>query len=54
MKKSLATSTVTKVLKKNLKALPRKHSIPSLQKTAALGTSNVIQKVLQSGTADQS
>jgi hypothetical protein len=54
VKKSLTISTVTKGLKKNLKALPRKHSIPSLQKTATLGTSNVIQKVLQSETGDQS
>jgi len=38
MKKSLTTSTVTEGLKKNLKAPPRKHSMPSLQKTATLGT----------------
>jgi hypothetical protein len=54
MKKSLTTSTVTKVLKKNLKALPRKHSIPSLRKRVTLGTSNVIEKVLQFETGDQS
>jgi hypothetical protein len=33
-----ATEIVTKGLKKNLEALPGKHSIDSLQKTAALGT----------------
>ena len=43
-----------KRFKENLKALPRKHSIPWLQKTATLGTSNIIQKVLQSETGNQS
>jgi len=43
MKKSLTTSTVTKGLKKNLKAILKKHSITSLQKAATLGTSNVIE-----------
>jgi hypothetical protein len=33
-----ATGIVTKGLKKNLKAVPGKHSIDSLQKTAILGT----------------
>jgi len=54
MKKPLTTSTVTEGLKKNLKAVPRKHSIPAQQNTATLGTSNVIQKLLQSETGDQS
>jgi len=31
----------------NLEAVPGKHSIGSLQKTAVLGTSHIIQKVLQ-------
>jgi hypothetical protein len=39
-----------KRLKKNSEAIPRKHSIDSLQKTAILGTSHIIQKVLQSET----
>ena len=34
-------------LKKNLEAIPRKHSIHSLQKTAIFGTSHIIWKVLQ-------
>jgi len=38
MKKSLTTSTVTKGLKKNLNAIPKKHSTPSLQKAPTLGT----------------
>jgi hypothetical protein len=42
-----ATGIVTKRLKKNLKATPGKHSIDSLQKTAILGTSHKIRKVLQ-------
>ena len=45
-----ATRIVTKGLKKNLEAIPGKHSIDSLQKTAVLGTSYTIQKTLQSGT----
>jgi hypothetical protein len=47
-----ATGIVTKGLKKNLEAIPGKHSIDShsLQKTAVLGTSHIIQKVLQSET----
>jgi hypothetical protein len=42
-----ATGIVTRSLKKNLEAVPGKHSIDSLQKTAILGTSHVIWKVLQ-------
>jgi hypothetical protein len=45
-----ATGIVSKCLKKNLEAIPGKHSIDSLQKTAILGTSHIIQKVLQSET----
>jgi len=33
--------------RKNLEAVPGKHSIDSLQKTAILGTSHIIRKVLQ-------
>jgi len=39
-----------KSLKKNLEAVPGKHSIDSLQETAVLGTSHIIRKVLQSET----
>jgi hypothetical protein len=41
-----------KSLRKNLKAVPGKHSIASLQQTAILGTSHilVIRKVLQCET----
>ena len=42
------TGTVTKVLKKNLEAMPGIHSIDSLQKTVILGTPHIIRKVLQS------
>jgi hypothetical protein len=39
-----------KGLKKNLEAMPGKHSINSLRKTATLGTSHIICVVLQSET----
>ena len=42
-----ATGIVTRSLKINLEAVPGKHSIDSLQKTAILGTSHIIRKVLQ-------
>ena len=42
-----ATGIVTRNLRKNLEAVPGKHSIDSLQKTAILGTSHIIRKVLQ-------
>ena len=42
-----ATGIVMRSLRKNLEAVPGKHSIDSLQKTAILGTSHVIRKVLQ-------
>ena len=42
-----ANVRVTNVSKKNLEAVPGKHSIDSLQKTAILGTSHIIRKVLQ-------
>jgi len=42
-----ATGIVTISLRKNLEAVPGKHSIDSLQKTAILGTSHIIRKVLQ-------
>jgi len=42
-----ANGIVTRSLRKNLEAVPRKHSIDSLQKTVILGTSHVIRKVLQ-------
>jgi len=38
---------ITRSLRKNLEAVPGKHSIDSLQKTAILGTSHIIRKVLQ-------
>ena len=44
-----ATGIVTRSLRKNLEAAPGKHSIDSLQKTAILGTSHTIRKVLQCG-----
>ena len=42
-----ATGMGTRSLRKNLEAVPGKHSIDSLQKTAILGTSHIIRKVLQ-------
>ena len=43
-----ATGIVTRSLKKkNLETVAGKHSIDSLQKTATLGTSHTIRKVLQ-------
>jgi hypothetical protein len=42
-----ATGIVTRSLRKHLEAVPGKHSIDSLQKTAVLGTSHIIRKVLQ-------
>jgi hypothetical protein len=45
-----ATGIVTRTLKKNLEAVPGKHSIDSLQKTAIRGTSHIIRKVLQCET----
>jgi hypothetical protein len=49
-----ATRIVTKDLKNNLKAIPGKHLTDSVQKTAILGTSHIIQKVLQSETGSMS
>jgi len=42
-----ATGIVRRSLRKNLETVPGKHSIDSLQKTALLGTSHIIWKVLQ-------
>jgi hypothetical protein len=44
----VATGTVTRRLRKYLEEISGKHSIDSLQKTAILGTSNILRKVLQS------
>ena len=41
------TGIVTRILRKNLEAVPGKHSVDLLQKTAILGTSYIIRKVLQ-------
>jgi hypothetical protein len=45
-----ANGIVTKSLRKNLEAIPGKHSIDSLQQAAILGTSHIIRKVLQCET----
>jgi hypothetical protein len=42
-----ATGIETRSLRKNLEAVPGRHSIDSLQKTAIIGTSHIIRKVLQ-------
>jgi hypothetical protein len=41
------TSVILKGVQKILEAIPEKHSTDSLQKTAILGTSYIIRKVLQ-------
>jgi hypothetical protein len=38
---------IMRSLRKNMEAVPGKHSIDSLQKTRILGTSHIIRKVLQ-------
>jgi hypothetical protein len=43
-----AIGIITKVLNKDLYAIPGKHSIDLLQKTVILGTSHIIRKVMQS------
>jgi hypothetical protein len=43
-----STGIVEKGLRKNLKIIPGKHSLDSLQKTAVLCPSHIIRKVLQS------
>jgi hypothetical protein len=45
-----ATGIESKSLQKYLKTIPGQHSTDSLQKTAILGTSHVIRKVLQDET----
>jgi len=40
------TGIVTRSLRKNLEAVPGRHSIDSLKETAILGTSHIIRKVL--------
>ena len=42
-----ANGIVTRSLRKNSEVAPGKHSTDSLQKTAILGTSHIIRKVLQ-------
>jgi len=42
-----ATGIIIRSLRKNLEDIPGKHSIDSLQKTAILGKSQTIWKVLQ-------
>jgi hypothetical protein len=42
-----ATWVVTRSVRKTLEAVPGKHSIDSLQKTAILGTAHIIWKALQ-------
>jgi hypothetical protein len=45
-----ATGIVSKSLQKYLETIPGHHSVDSLQKTAILGTSHIIRKVLQAET----
>jgi hypothetical protein len=39
-----ATEIVTRSLRKNLEAVPGKHSIDSIQKTDIIGTSHIVRK----------
>jgi hypothetical protein len=50
IKATTLTENITRRLKNYLETIPGKHSIDSLQKTAVLGTSHIIRKVLQSET----
>jgi hypothetical protein len=43
----VATGILSRRLQKYLETIPGQHSIDSLQKTAILGTSHIIRKVLQ-------
>jgi hypothetical protein len=45
-----AKGIVSKSLQKYLETIPGQHSIDSLQKTAILGTSHIVRKVLQAET----
>jgi hypothetical protein len=45
-----ATGMVTRNLRKTVETIPGKHSVDQLQKTAILGTSHKMRKVLQSET----
>jgi hypothetical protein len=45
-----ATGIVSKSLQKYLETIPGQHSIDSSQKTAMLGTSHIIRKVLSAET----
>jgi hypothetical protein len=45
-----ATGIVSRSLQKYVETIPGQHSIDSLQKTAILGTSHIIRKVLQAET----
>jgi hypothetical protein len=45
-----ATVIVSIRLQKYLETIPGQHSMDSLQKTAVLGTSHIIKKVLQAET----
>jgi hypothetical protein len=45
-----ATGIVSKSLQKYLETIPGQHTKDSLQKTAILGTSHIIRKVLQPET----
>ena len=49
-----ATVIVTRSLKENLQAIPGTHPIDFLQKTAVLGTSHILRKVLQCETLNLS
>jgi hypothetical protein len=46
----IITGIVSRSLQKYLETIPGQHSIDSLQKTAILGTSHIIRKVLQAET----
>jgi hypothetical protein len=41
-----ATGTISKSLRKNVSSIPGNHEVRELQKTAILGTANILRKVL--------
>jgi hypothetical protein len=46
----IGTTGIVSISIKNLETLPAQHSVGSLQKSAVLGTSHIIRKVLQAET----
>jgi len=41
-----ATGTISKLFRKYMSNIPRKHEVKELQKTAIMGTAHILRKVL--------